>query len=145
MLRFVINNETSGVLQWLLLKLMVVNTDSCPVSTVKFLLGIPGFVTQNGIHNNPFMCRSPLFNWPHNISRFPLVTHVSRNGKYFVSSTVGNTENSSKGGAYIVRLLRAINFYSSLAVLRDTTFGSITQWGYISFIPCIVRFVVCKS
>ena len=87
------------------------NTDSRFASTVKILLGISGFVAQNGIHNNLFMCRSPLFNWPHNVSRIPLVTLVSRKGKYFVLTTVGKTENSSKGSAYIVRLLRAINMY----------------------------------
>ena len=144
-MRFVINNETIGVLQWLLLKLMEENTDSCPASTGKFLLGISGFLTQNGIHKNLFMCRSPLFNWPHNISRFPLATHVSRKDKYFDSTTVGNTENSSKEGAYIVRLLRAINIYCSVALLRGTNFGFITQWGYISFITYIYRFVVHYS
>jgi hypothetical protein len=102
MLRFVINNETSVVLQCLLLKLIEEYTDSYPSTTVNFQLGFSGFVTQNGIHNNLFMCRNPLFNSPHNISIFPLLTVVARKGKYIVSNTVGNTENYNKGGACIV-------------------------------------------
>jgi hypothetical protein len=54
LLKFVTNNEISAVLQWPQFKLIEEHTDSFSASTVKFLLGVSGFVSQNGIHNNPF-------------------------------------------------------------------------------------------